>query len=250
LDNLYANIALDTPLDQTFTYSIPDYLINDVKVGSRVLVPFGNRTLTGFVFSISEKSDVENIKQVYSVLDVEPFLSTEMLNFSKWVADYYLAPVGEVVSQFIPKNISIQSEIYYKLTDNYFNELNSLTKANEIVFDIVNVIAKSKDKKLTRKQIENKLSKNVSYNLEFLVKHSVLEKHMSYTSATKEVYIKYVKSKIKEPELEEIIHIHKIKTAKQIELLKLMSISDKIELTDLSRKYKFSASTVNSLVKK
>jgi primosomal protein N' (replication factor Y) len=250
LESLFANIALDTPLDQTFTYSIPDYLINDVKAGSRVLVPFGNRTLTGFVLSISDKTDVTNIKQVYSVLDIEPFLSAEMLDFSRWVADYYLAPIGEVVSLFIPKNISIQSEINYKLTDNYFNALNSLTKANEIVFDIVGAISKAKDKKLTRKQIENKLSKNVSYNLDFLVKNGILEKLMSYTSATKEVYTKYVKSKFKEPEIDEIIHTNKIKTAKQIELLKLMSISDKIELSDLSKRYKFSASTVNSLVKK
>lgn len=250
MENLFANIALDTPLDQTFTYSIPDYLINDVKIGSRVLVPFGNRTLTGFVLSISDKSDVSNIKQVHSVLDIEPFLSAEMLNFSKWVADYYLAPIGEVVSLFIPKNISIQSEINYKLSDNYFNALNSLTKANEIVFDIVNVIAKSKEKKLTRKQIENKLSKNVSYNLDFLVKHGILEKLMSYTSATKELFTKYVKSKFKESEIDEIIHTNKIKTAKQVELLKLMSISDKIELSDLSKRYKFSASTVNTLVNK
>lgn len=250
METLFANIALDTPLDQTFTYSIPDYLVSDVKVGSRVLVPFGNRTLTGFVLSISDKTDVTNIKQVYSVLDLEPFLSAEMLDFSKWVADYYLAPIGEVVSLFIPKNISIQSEINYKLTDNYFNALNSLTKANEIVFDIVGAISKSKDKKLTRKQIENKLSKNVSYNLDFLIKHGVLEKLMSYTSATKEAFTKYVKSKFSESEIDEIIHTNKIKTAKQIELLKLMSISDKIELTDLSKRYKFSASTVSSLVKK
>jgi len=250
LENLYANIALDTPLEQTFTYSIPDYLIKDVKVGSRVLVPFGNRTLTGFVLSITNQSDVENIKLVYSVLDIDPFLSVEMLDFSKWVADYYLAPIGEVVSLFIPKNISIQSEINYKLTDNYFNELNSLTKANEIVFDIVNVITKSKDKKLTRKQIENKLSKNASYHLDFLVIHGILNKIMSYSSATKEVFTKYVKSKFKESEFEEIIHINKIKTQKQIELLKLLSISDKIEISDLSKKYKFSISTVNSLVKK
>jgi len=224
--------------------------MNDVKVGSRVLVPFGNRTLTGFVFSIAENSDVENIKQIHSVLDLEPFLSVEMLNFSKWVADYYLAPVGEVVSLFIPKNISIQSEINYKLTDNYFDELNALKKANEIVFDIVNAIAHTKDKKLTRKQIENKLARNVSYHLDFLVKRGVLEKFMSYSTATKEVFIKYVKSKFKESELEDIIHNHKIKTPKQIELLKLMSVSDKIELTDLNKKYKFSLSTVNTLVKK
>lgn len=250
METVYANIALDTPLDQTFTYSIPDYLISDVKVGSRVLVPFGNRTLTGFVLSISDTTDVANIKQVYSALDIDPFLSKEMLDFSKWVADYYLAPIGEIVSLFIPKNISIQSEINYSLSDNYFNALNSLSKANEIVFDIVGVISKSKDKKLTRKQIENKLSKNISYHIDFLVKNGVLDKQMSYTSATKEVFTKYVKSKITENELEEVIHLHKIKTTKQIELLKLLSISDKIELTDLSKRYKFSASTVNSLVKK
>ncbi len=248
MENLFANIALDTPLDQSFTYSIPDYLVGDVKVGSRVLVPFGNRTLTGFVLSISDKTDVTNIKQVYSVLDIVPFLTPEMINFSKWISDYYLAPIGEVVSLFIPKNISIQSEINYKLTDDYFNALNTLSKANEIVFDIVRII--SKDKKLTRKQIENKLSRNVSYHLDFLVKHGILEKLISYSSAAKEAFIKYVQCRFKDSELDEIIHLHKIKTAKQIELLKLLSDNGKIDTTDLTKKYKFSASTVKSLLTK
>lgn len=247
---MFANIALDTPLDQTFTYSIPDYIVNDVKVGSRVLVPFGNRTLTGFVLSITDKTEVTNIKHVHSVLDLDPILTPEMIDFSKWVAEYYLAPVGEVVSLFIPKNISIRSEVNYNLTDNYLKKLNALHNANEIVFDIISAIAKSRDKKLTRRQLENKLSKNVSYHLDFLVRKGILGKLSSYTSATKEAFTKYVKCTFKEPELDEIIQLHKIKTAKQVELLTLLSVSDKIELTDITKKHKISSSTVNSLIKK
>ncbi len=250
MENLYANIALDTPLDQTFTYSIPDYLIKDVKVGSRVLVPFGNRTLTGFVLSLSDETNVEKLKQIHSVLDIEPILNQEMIEFSKWISDYYLSPVGEIISQFIPKNISINSEISFELSEDYYKQLSALKKPNEIVFDVIKVISESKDKRVSRKQLENKIGSNLSYHLDYLVKHNVLVKKQSYTSATKEVFTKYVKRNFKGECLEEIISEHKIKIDKQKELLKILSENDRVEQIDLTKKHKFSTSTINSLLKK
>lgn len=250
MENIYANIALDTPLDQTFTYTIPDYLIKDVKVGSRVLVPFGNRTLTGFVLNLSKETEVEKLRQIHSVLDIEPILNSEMIEFSKWISDYYLSPIGEIISQFIPKNISINSEILFELSEDYYKQLSALKKPNEIVFDVIKVISESKDKRLSRKQLENKIGSNLSYHLDYLVKHNVLVKKQTYTTATKEIFTKYVKRKFKAGSVEEIISENKIKVEKQKELLKILSENDRVEQIDLTKKFKFSPSTINSLLKK
>ena len=87
MKSLYANIAIDAHVEGLFTYIVPDYLAGDIKTGSRVLVPFGNRTLTGYVISFKDTSDVDNLKSVHSVLDAEPFLNQEMIDFSKWISE-------------------------------------------------------------------------------------------------------------------------------------------------------------------
>ncbi len=250
MKSLYANIAIDAHVEGLFTYIVPDYLAGDIKTGSRVLVPFGNRTLTGYVISLKDTADVDNLKSVHSVLDAEPFLNQEMIDFSKWISDYYLSPLGEIVSQFIPQNISVHSEMLYTLSDEHYKNLTALKKPNPVVYDVVNVLSASKGKALTRKQLEKKIGSNLSYYIDYLVKHNVINKKQSYSSITAEAFTKYVRRKFKSSELEEVILNNKIKVERQKELLKILSDNERIELADLTKKYKFSASTVNSLLKK
>ena len=250
MKHAYANIVISTHIDGVFTYIIPDYLQNDVKKGSRVLVPFGNRSLTGFVISLSDATSVANLKSIHSVLDAEPVLTDDMIEFGKWISEYYISPLGEVLSMFIPQNISVHSEVIYCLTDDSYSLIKKLKKPNDIVFDIIKIISESKSKALTRKQIENKTGSNLSYYIEYLVKNGVLEKKQSYSSVTKEAFVKFVKLSFDKNLLDDTITSEKIRIERQKEMLKLLSESEKIELNDLVKKYKFSASTVNSLLKK
>jgi len=250
LKKLFANIALDIPIDSIFTYEVPDYLFDYVSIGMRVLVPFGNRTLTGFVIGLTDSTEVQNTKQIKSCLDSEPVLTNEMIKFAKFISDYYLSNLGEVLSLFIPKKLSVNSEIYFSLTDNYIVELNNLSKANEVIFDIVNVILKSKDRRLTKKQIENKLNQNITYSLELLVKKNIIQKEKLYTKTTQVLLVKYIRNKTKNLPLDDVKKEFGIKTLKQIELYELLIQNKEIELTELRKNFQIPDSTVKSFVNK
>ncbi|MEK7773087.1 MAG: primosomal protein N', partial [Deltaproteobacteria bacterium] len=117
----FAEIAVELPIENTFTYSIPPYLADMTSIGKRALVPFGRRTVTGFVTAIhsSEKPcvrDVE-IKGLLDILDGEPVFDEKRLAFYRWVSSYYFSPLGEVLALTHPASINIKSRRHLALTE-------------------------------------------------------------------------------------------------------------------------------------
>ena len=94
-------VAIPVPLHNTF-----DYLCKEkVVIGSRVKVPFGSKKVTGIVLSHKDKSSFSKLKEVEEVIDHEALLSKEILEFLTWSANYYHHPIGEVLSNALPKNL-------------------------------------------------------------------------------------------------------------------------------------------------
>ena len=94
-------VAIPVPLHNTF-----DYLCKEkVGIGSRVKVPFGNKKVTGIVLSHKDKSSFTKLKEIEEIIDHEALLSKEILTFLSWSANYYHHPIGEVLSNAIPKNL-------------------------------------------------------------------------------------------------------------------------------------------------
>lgn len=106
----FAEVALPLPLRQTFTYSLPAALRTEISLGSRVLVPFGKRSLTGYVVDLHEDHpegiDESVIKEVAEILDREPLLTAEILQLTKWTADYYAASWGEILKASLPAGLN------------------------------------------------------------------------------------------------------------------------------------------------
>ncbi len=101
----FAHVAVFAPLRRVFTYRIPPSLLQTAVVGARVAVPFGRRKLPAIVLSVSLQADGLNaakIRDVAAVLDPEPVFPAELLSFLKEAAEYYLAPVGEVLRAASP----------------------------------------------------------------------------------------------------------------------------------------------------
>ena len=99
----YCDVAVPVPLPDTFTYRIPPALAGQVAVGGRVVVPFRQRKLVGVVTALAETPRVKGpLKDVHEVLDAEPLLSPALQELARWVADYYLAPPGEVYRALLP----------------------------------------------------------------------------------------------------------------------------------------------------
>ncbi|HWP83669.1 MAG TPA: primosomal protein N' [Terriglobia bacterium] len=114
----YCEVALPVPVDHPFTYSIPAGV--EVCAGSRVVVPFGARKLVGVVLRLNASAqglDPAAIKPIQRTLDEAPALSAESLRLSRWIADYYLAPQGEVLATMLPLNAAVSQRTRVVLTD-------------------------------------------------------------------------------------------------------------------------------------
>jgi primosomal protein N' (replication factor Y) len=112
----YCEVALPVPLDHTFTYGVR--LGQRPQRGARVIAPFRNEKLIGVVTAIEAKApaDVE-VKYLEAVLDEEPLLSEHLLELAEWTAQYYLAPLGEVLRAMLPLAAEVRRTVYYRLTD-------------------------------------------------------------------------------------------------------------------------------------
>ena len=115
---LYAEVVLPLPLDQTYTYSVPPELEERLCPGMRVLVPFGKRTLTGFVVGTGkrEQSQGLNIKPVGEVLDETPVFSPSLLSFTRKLSRYYFSPWGEILQAAVPPSFILRSKASVSLT--------------------------------------------------------------------------------------------------------------------------------------
>ena len=93
----YCNVALPVPLRTTFTYAVPDAMREQVQPGSRVLVPFRKKAMVGVVVEMTATvPEGTKIREIHKVLDLIPALTPKLLELGQWIANYYLAPVGEV----------------------------------------------------------------------------------------------------------------------------------------------------------
>lgn len=110
-----ADIALPVPIDHTFTYLVPPDLEPLAKIGSRVLVPFGRKHLTGVIVARPSTTTVKGLKAIRDVLDAQPAFSQDMLRLTKWIAEYYFAPWGDVLRAAIPQGLSQESRRVVRL---------------------------------------------------------------------------------------------------------------------------------------
>lgn len=106
--NSVVEVAIPLPLDRTFHYSVPEPLRRAVMQGVRVFVPFGRRKLTGYVLGPAA-TEAEELKEIIEVLDPEPVFTPRDLAFYRWIAAYYLQPLGEVIKTALPAGINVQS---------------------------------------------------------------------------------------------------------------------------------------------
>src|SRR5580700_4160475 len=113
---MYCDISLPVPLDQPFTYLLPETLRHRARVGCRVLVPFGTRKLAGIVLRVHSEPPEAALKEVLTLLDEEPALDEELLKLGRWIASYYCAPLGETLRAMTPLAGDIRRGKIYSLT--------------------------------------------------------------------------------------------------------------------------------------
>ena len=142
---MFVDVILPLPLDGVFTYSVPTSEEGRVKVGARVLVPFGrNKTYVGIISHIHNQSpEGYQTKDILQVMDFSPMLLDSQLKLWQWISDYYMSPIGEVYKAALPSGLKAEdgykpkTELYIRLTSPFRSEqalhvaLNMLQRADK-----------------------------------------------------------------------------------------------------------------------
>ena len=200
--------------EKTFDYNVPSILEPEIQIGKRVLVPFGNQKLEGFIINVKKESNYE-LKDRIEVLDKEPILNKELLNLGKELSDELVSNLISVYQSMLPKaykakrksNINIKTDKYIKLISidkaKDFLKNSKAKKQNEIIEDLLNnnLVSKNKYSNSIVKVLLDKGIIDILYKEHYRVDNSSKIKELS----TLNFYQKEALNKIKESNKEVIL---------------------------------------------
>ena len=133
-DPQYAQVAVAVHLTKTYTYRLTPAMQKAARLGSRVMVQLGRKPTTGYIVALLPRLRIgtslieSEIKDVQELLDVDPPLTPEVLEITRWVADYYAAPWGEVMRAALPAGINASVEQTVSITPKGREELAGLSE--------------------------------------------------------------------------------------------------------------------------
>lgn len=104
---LFADLVFDRPLDQAYSYAVPDSLRGEVAVGKRIEVPFGrgDHSTIGYCVRLHHEVPARATKEILQVLDSESLVTESLLRLTRWMADYYLCGWGQVLHSVVPAGV-------------------------------------------------------------------------------------------------------------------------------------------------
>ncbi|MEG0855062.1 MAG: primosomal protein N' [Terrisporobacter sp.] len=254
--------------DNLFTYKIPEFLIEEIQVGHRVMVPFGrgNKPIEAYIFLISDNVE-KNIefKELFDILDEKPMFKEEDLQLIQWMKNRYLCTYMDCISLLLPKGYKVDSfkeislhESLLKLDDeDLYLKIDSLSYNKKF---IVNKIIENKniikaEKLIKEKAMEEnisskdlKLSSSINKLLLKMQEEELISIRWNYKSKKNEKKVCYVSLTLNKDYVEDYIAKSKIRLGeKQREIIDFLKHNDDIEINDLMTLLKVSKSSVTSL---
>ena len=130
----YVDVIVPLSVNDTYQYAIEKS--KKIQVGQRVVVQFGiKKQYTAIVVNVTnQKNKKFKIKNVVSVLDKEPIITDKQIEFWKWISDYYLANIGDVMNTALPNSLKIASETKLSINNSYSSKLND---REEEIFNLI-----------------------------------------------------------------------------------------------------------------
>src|SRR5437870_6732610 len=105
----FAQVIVPSLLKEPLTYEAPFHIRDQLKLGVRVVVPLGSRSVTGVVIDFLSKTPLTQVKQIAEILDEQPVMDGSLLRLSEWMARYYLTSIGEVLATILPASVRRES---------------------------------------------------------------------------------------------------------------------------------------------
>ncbi len=249
----FSEVALPLPMRQTFTYRLPVGFGDLVKPGSRLLVPFGKRSITGYVVSLSDELDQElgldesAIKNAAELLDEEPLLTNEILELTRWTADYYAASWGEILKASLPAGINAASEMIVKITETGRDEIHKSPNVTSIKIKILRYLNDNGDT-ARRDLIKEFGESNVNRNIRELTNKAFINTQQQ--SVTTKVKVKFRKAVRFVPDIAQD-QAQKILNEVHQKILNVVNENGgEILFSELLEKADVGASSINTLAKR
>ena len=164
-------------VDQTFFYHVPKLLENNIKIGVRVRIPFGNMILDGFVLGISDNSSYDNskIKDIINVIDEEPVLNKEMLLLGKYMSDNLLASLSSCYQVMLPKALKAEVKSNIKIKyDRYLHRIKSIEEIDRYIDNCkyesqVNLLCKLKEGDILITKMSSSINTIIKYGFASII---------------------------------------------------------------------------------
>ena len=139
MDPPYIDVAVALPVPNVYTYSVPEHFRKACSPGVRVLVPFGKKRVTGYILSGQDTCRGITVKNILDVLDDHPLFPESEISFFRWIADYYLHPLGEVIKTALPSGLESHDEACLFITEKGLSAFNAkrLSPGEEEVIEFV-----------------------------------------------------------------------------------------------------------------
>ena len=164
-------------VDQTFFYHVPKLLENNIKIGVRVRIPFGNMILDGFVLGISDNSSYDNskIKDIINVIDKEPVLNKEMLLLGKYMSDNLLTSLSSCYQVMLPKALKAEVKSNIKIKyDRYLHRIKSIEEIDRYIGNCkyesqINLLCKLKEGDILITKMSSSINTIIKYGFASII---------------------------------------------------------------------------------
>lgn len=234
---MYATVLIPIAQQSCYTYYVPENLQQQLQIGQQVIVPLGKKFYGGIVLKYSHKKPDYPTKTILSIWDNKAVVAQWQLDFWKWIADYYLCELGEVMAAALPAGFRIESEHLVQLIKPDYTPCSDAEAL--ILKELQNNI-------LELKALEEAFSGNLT-EIGRLLEKNVVQLHTRHSQKfkAKEVVFLYLDKGITTSEIENLTKLQ------QHVLLRLMDLAQrgKVAKQELLQESGVTLSPINTLIK-
>ncbi len=254
---LFVDVILPLAVPLLYTYSIPESLQKNIIPGQRVVVQFGKKKLyTALVHTVHSKEPaIYKAKPIESILDVEPIVNAKQFELWRWISDYYMCSMGEVMNAALPSGLKLSSETKLLLSDELNIKSEDLSDDEFLLYEAlqkVGVVTLDEAAEIVQKKSALGVIKSLLEKRVLIIHEELKEKFKPKV----EQYISLSEEATGDKNLQKIFQTLEKKAFKQLEvLMEFIHLSQSlpenkkiVKKSELTKK--FSASTINELEKK
>jgi primosomal protein N' (replication factor Y) len=168
---LFVQIILPLPVKGTFTYRVPQELIDDLEIGKRAVVPFGkSKIYSGIISEIHDRMpDKYEVKYIFDIIDDKPVVTKYQLKFWNWISEYYMCHLGDVMQAAMPSGLKLSSETMISMHPEFDGDIGQLNPKELLITEAcanaeslsLSQISKLIDVRKAMPIIKNLLLKNI-----------------------------------------------------------------------------------------